>query len=81
MLGDALAIGLEALDANSRKRVARVGEEARRMEDVRGHDRLEDVQLEVALRAREPDRRVVAEHLRRRPSSAPRTGSGSPCPA
>ena len=34
------------------------------MQEVEDHDGLEDVELEVALGAGEPDRRVVADHLR-----------------
>jgi len=47
------------------KGAAAVGEEFDRRENVVQHDRFIDVQLEVALRARERNRMVVSEHLDR----------------
>jgi hypothetical protein len=49
------AVLVEALGA--------VGQQAHGLQQVVGHDRLEHVELEVALRAREPDGGVVAEDL------------------
>jgi hypothetical protein len=44
-------------------RAARIGQQPHRVEIVENDHRLEDVQLEVALRSREADGRVVAHHL------------------
>jgi len=48
---------------NSRKARAGVGQEVDRVQEVEDDDRLEDVELEVALRPGDRDRRVVAHHL------------------
>ena len=63
---DALAVGDDADDARAREALRRVGEEARRGEEVGDHDWLEDVELKVALRASEGDGRVIAHNLRAR---------------
>ena len=55
--------------ANSRKRVAGVGEQVDRVQEVEDHHRLEHVELEVALRAGDADGGVVADAPARRPSS------------
>jgi hypothetical protein len=51
VLGDALDVGLEALDAELAEPVAGVGEQVDRVAEVVDEDRLADVQLEVAARA------------------------------
>ena len=53
MLGDPLLVGLEALDAVLAEGAAAVGEQLDPVEQVVGDDRLEDVELEVALAAGE----------------------------
>ena len=60
---DALAVGDDADDARAREALRRVGEEARRGEEVGDHHGLEDVELKVALRASEGDGRVIAHDL------------------
>ena len=52
VVGDPLVVGLEALDAVLAERAAAVGQELDPVEQVVGDDRLEDVELEVALRCR-----------------------------
>ena len=58
-------VGLDAVDALVGEHARDVGQQAQRLEQVAGHHRHVDVELEVALRATERDRGVVAEHLRR----------------
>lgn len=60
---DLLVVGLDAVRAVRIEGHAGVAQQADGLQDVPGHDGLEDVELEVALRAGKADRRVVAEHL------------------
>ena len=64
-LPDPGAVRLDAGDARLGEASARVGEQARRGEQVGDHERLEDVELEVALCASHGDGDVVAHHLQR----------------
>src|SRR3954468_5462607 len=57
------AVEFDTGNAVVNKAVTGVFDEANRMEQIVNHDRIEDVQLEVALRACEPNRGVVAEDL------------------
>ena len=61
--GDPGAVGLDALRAVLVEGARGIGEQHHRFQDVVQHHRLVDVELEVALRARERHRMVVAEHL------------------
>ena len=56
-------IGLEALDTELPEGATTVGQELDPVEQVMRDDRLEHVELEIALRAGDGDRRVVAEDL------------------
>ena len=56
------SFGSDALDAVLGEARAGIGQQADRLQHRVGDDRLEDVELEVALAAGERDRRVVAEH-------------------
>ena len=60
---DLLVVRLDAVRAVRVEGHASVAQQADGLQDVPRHDGLEDVELEVALRAGEADRRVVAEHL------------------
>src|ERR1051325_3615337 len=60
---DLLAIEFYSGDAIIDEAVAGILDQANRVEQVMNHDGVEDVQLEVALRAREAYGRVVAEDL------------------
>ena len=60
---DALAVGLDAVGAVLVEGHARVAQQLDGLQDAPGHDRLEDVELEVALGAGEADGGVIAEHL------------------
>ena len=60
---DAALVGLEALDEVGAEAGHSVGEQTRRVQEVGDHDGLEDVELEVTLRAGEGDGGVVAEDL------------------
>ena len=54
---------LDADDAVVREAHACVGHQLHRLQEIVSHDRIEYVELEVALAAGEGDGRVVAEHL------------------
>jgi len=60
---DLLAIGLDAVDAVFDKAVAGVGEEFHGVQIIENHDGLENVELEIALRAGEADGGVIAHDL------------------
>ena len=60
-----LPVGLDPLDAALGEEPARGREELDRLEQVPGHERDLDVQLEVALHPADRDRRVVSDHLGR----------------
>jgi hypothetical protein len=60
---DAFAVRLDADDAMLHERTASVAQQPDRVQVIEDHYRLEDVELEVALRAGEADGRVVAHHL------------------
>ena len=60
---DDVTIDFDAVDAVVDEGVAGVGEKFNGVEIVENHDRLEDVELEVALRAGKADGGVVAHHL------------------
>ena len=51
VLGDALDVGLESLDAELAESVARVGQEIHRVAEVVDQDGLADVEFEVAARS------------------------------
>ena len=53
----------------------RVGHQPHALQEVIGHHRIVDVELEMALAAGEGQRRLVAEHLHADLGHAPRTGS------
>src|SRR6476620_1895170 len=59
--GRALEVGLDPLDALGREQAALGPQQLDRLEQVAGDERDADVELEVALRAREGDRGVVAD--------------------
>jgi hypothetical protein len=60
---DPALVGLEALDQVRAEAGHAVCEKTRRVKQVRDHDGLEDVELEVTLAASEGDGSVVAEDL------------------
>src|SRR5271168_1681939 len=60
---DLVAVDFDALDAVSYETVHGVGEKLDAMEIVEDDDGLENVELEIALRAGETDGGVVAHHL------------------
>lgn len=60
---DAALVGLEALDEVGAEAGHAVREQTRRVQEVGDHDGLEDIELEVTLRAGEGDGGVVAEDL------------------
>src|ERR1017187_3850726 len=60
---DALPIGLYANRALIVEIDAAVGKQARAMQEIANHQRTEHIELEVARRAAQVDRNVVAEHL------------------
>jgi len=62
---DDLEVRLDAARAEDVERVDGLGQQPGRLEQSVEHDRLVDVELEVALRAGEGDGRVVAEHTHR----------------
>ena len=61
---DPLGVGLDAVGAVGVEGDAGVTQELDGLQDAPGHDRLEDVELEVALGSGEADGGVVAEDLR-----------------
>jgi hypothetical protein len=63
VLAGALGVGLDADDAVVDEAVGGVAEEARRLQQVVDHDRLEHVELEVAVGPGDGDGGVVADHL------------------
>jgi len=60
---DAVAIGFDAADAMLDKAVAGVGEKFDRVQIIENHDGLENIQLEIALRAGKADGGIIAHHL------------------
>src|SRR2546423_14845497 len=60
---DDVAIHFDAVNAVIHEGVAGVGEQFDRVEIVENHDRLENIQFKVALRAGKADRGIVAHHL------------------
>ncbi|ETI86263.1 MAG: hypothetical protein Q613_PSC00297G0001, partial [Propionibacterium sp. DORA_15] len=62
ILLDLVGVRLDAVGAMLVEADARIGDEADRLQAGVSHDGLEHVELEVALRTGETDRRVIAEH-------------------
>jgi len=60
---DLLAVGFDAADAVLDEAVARVGEQFHGVQIIKNHHGLENVELEIALRAGEADGGVVAHDL------------------
>ena len=60
---DLLAVGLDAVNAVLNETVASVGEELDGMEIIENHHGLENVELEISLRAGEADGGVIAHDL------------------
>ena len=63
VLRNLFAVRLDAHHAVLGKGVARVAQQSHRVKEIVDDHRLEDVELKVALRPREGNRRVVANHL------------------
>ena len=60
---DLIAIRFDSIDTVLAKRVARVRQQHHRVQEIVNDERLENVELEIALRSRDRNRRVVADHL------------------